>query len=431
MSRSKSNPITSMRRRLSSVLLAGAMAVGLLAVSGGSVSADYDTVTQLTPSSPGAFSNDPVSVSCPTTSFCLVGGRSNESDPMMPGGAPASIYLSSWNGATWSVVPSSGLPSPFDIQELSCASSTFCVLVGNDNNNNSGLVFVWDGTSITQATLPTGVKGLESVSCPSTQFCMAAGASDENPSQSLVLKWNGSTWTREISTLFATAGKFQKMRDIDCDVSGRCVGVTISDESGTPTSQILDRNGVAGTWSAPTGRSDSLTRLSSIDCQAGELGRCTIYGTGQNYSSIAGLLYDLGSGSLQTRWTNVTFPVIATGNVNRPDAVEPYALSCVSSTQCLMVGSKWLVDPNRNASLVMTWNGATWTELPSATGTGRTYVTELSCPTTTQCMLIGRDNDLVKTMKYAAMAWFIRDAAQVAAPGATTTTTTTTTGARP
>jgi hypothetical protein len=91
-----------------------------------------------------------------------------------------------------------------------------------------------------------------------------------------------------------------------------------------------------------------------------------------------------------------------------------------------MIGSKWLVDPDRNASLVMTWNGTTWTELPSATGTGRTYVTELSCPTTTQCMLIGRDSDLVSTMKYASMAWFIRDAAQVAAPGATTTTTTTT-----
>jgi hypothetical protein len=344
---------------------------------------------------------------------------------------PFGTYLSAWNGATWSAVPSSGFPFPFDIQEVSCASSTFCVVVGNDGN--SGLAFVWDGTSITQATLPTGVQRLESVSCPSAQFCMAAGASDEDPnswndpSQSLVLKWNGSTWTRQISILFATDGKFQKMRDIDCDVSGRCVGVTISDENGTPTSQILDRDATGGAWSAPSGRTDSLTRLSAVDCQPGELGRCTIYGTGQSFSSVAGLLYDLGSGSLQTRWTNVTLPVIATGNVNRPNGVTPYALGCVSSTQCVMVGSKWL--GGLDTSLVMTWDGATWAELTSTTGVGRTAIIDFACPNTTQCMLIGRDSDPdpMMMMKDTAMAWFIRDAAQVAAPGATSTTTTTTT----
>jgi hypothetical protein len=418
--------VSSPRSFLSALLLAASVIVGLLTVSGGSVSADYDTVTSVTYPNPGAYSNSPVSVSCPTTSFCLTVGRTKETSGMGPFGT----YLSAWNGATWSVVPSSGFPSPFDIQEVSCASSTFCVVVGNENN--SGFAFVWDGTSITQATLPTGVQRLESVSCPSAQFCMAAGASDEDPnswndpSLSLVLKWNGSTWTRETSALFATDGKFQKMRDIDCDVSGRCVGVTISDENGTPTSQILDRDGIGGAWSAPTGRTDSLTRLSSVDCQPGGLGLCTIFGTGQDYSTVAGLLYDLGSGSVQTRWTNVALPVIATGNVNRPNGASPYALGCVSSTQCVMVGQKWL--GGLDASLVMTWDGATWAELTSTTGVGRTAINDFSCPTATQCMAIGYDSDPdpMMMMKDTAMAWFIRDAAQVEAPGATVAPTTTT-----
>lgn len=272
--------------------------------------------------------------------------------------------------------------------------------------------------------MPTGSKSLLAVSCPSVQFCMAVGETNDSPTNSLAVKWNGSTWSRETSSLFATAGFAQKMWDIDCDVSTRCVAVTIADENGTPTSQVLDRSGVAGTWSAPSGRSDSLTRTFFVDCQPGELGTCIILGSEQDYSGRAALFYDLGSGSLQTRWTVIQYPVVPTNDPWVPNAVTPRAMSCVSATRCLMVGSTSV--GQTGTPLVMLFDGTSWTELPSSSGAGRTSISGLSCPTASQCMAIGYESDPCCMMKDIAKAWFIRDAALVSAPGATTVAPTTT-----
>lgn len=418
-------------RRRGVVAMLGAVLVasfGFVGTSASPASAVMDTVTSLTPANPSEYSYSVISTSCPSADFCLAVGRAKGSgmaDPAYP-------YLSAWNGSSWSLVPSSGWPSPFDIKEVSCGSSTFCVIVGSafESDGQGGYAqnpaaFVWNGTSVTRATLPAGGRSFFAVSCGSVQFCLAVGETNENPTRSLVMKWNGSAWSTETASVFATAGQFQKMRDIDCDVSGRCVGITVSDENGTPTGQILDRNGTTGTWSAPTGRTDpARVRFFSVDCQPGELGRCVALSfapDGNGYSTNRAVLYDLGSGAPETRWTNITLPVIATSIPNTPNAVSAAAMTCVSATDCLLVGSS-AVAAGSSASLVMRLSGTTWTELPSTSGTGRTYFSSLSCPTTAQCMGVGWQSDPCCMMKDSAMAWSIRDSAAAATTTAPATT---------
>jgi hypothetical protein len=123
----ESRSVTPVRRRLSSVLLAAAMTVGLVAVTSHSVSAEFDTVTSITPSNPAANSNRANDVSCVSTTFCMsvIEGRqtSNYSDP-------ATTFLTKWDGGVWSLVPTSGWPTNFRPNDIACPTTSVCLVAG-------------------------------------------------------------------------------------------------------------------------------------------------------------------------------------------------------------------------------------------------------------------------------------------------------------
>lgn len=427
---------SSPRSILSSLLLAASVIVGLLAVSSTPASADVDTVTTLSHPNPG-WAATILSVSCPSTTFCLSVGSSRATS----NATSADIYLSTWNGSAWSSVPSTGFPVGYYPNQVSCATSTFCAITGPAFNfPETAHLLVWNGSTVSSVALPASVKRLNSVACPTTQFCMAVGMSTDTPARSLALKWDGSTWSQESGSVFASDFD-QEMKDIDCASTGRCVVVTRKNinGSGGSTAEVLERTAVAGTWSVPTGRTDGFTELTNIDCQSGDLGICSAKGVQSNGSGGV-LVYDLGSQN--SRWTDFAGPIVPSGMMS--NGVTTIDLSCVSSTQCVLVGT-FFTNPPERESLVMAWNGSAWTRLTSES-IGRSQIIALSCPTVSQCMGVG--NGIIPPVSSTAvmpepeeigpmvhdanpqqdvpMAWFIRDAALVSAPGATTEAPTTT-----
>ena len=428
MSRPDSRSISSVRRRLSSVLLVAAVATGLVAVSSGSVSAEFDTVTTLTPSNPGAYSNRVDDVSCVSTSFCMSVGYGQQTSNMMD---PVDTFLTKWDGGSWSLVSTSGWPTGFRPNDIACGTTTSCLVTGGVSSFDQATqslvltpyLMLWNGSVISQVTLPTETRTLNAASCASGTFCLVVGDTSETPKRkSLVLKWNGTTLTRESSSFFS-GDYHQFMMDVDCDTSMRCVGITrIELGGGNYAGEVLDRGAVAGMWSRLSGRSDSLTNLETVDCQPGELGLCAIVGTTDNYAR-GGLLYDLG-GDMANKFRNVSFPVVPSGGLT--NAVTGLKMACVSITRCLLIGD-FMIEVGTTMSYAAVWNGSTWTRLTTESGVGGASINDLSCPTASQCIAVGSGKTTSGMMApRAAMAWFIRDAAQVAAPSATTAAPTTT-----
>jgi hypothetical protein len=164
-------------------------------------------------------------VSCPSPTWCLAVGtvtaRPRHQRPL----------IEQWNGARWS---RQWTPRPRDgsLDAVSCSSDRTCVAVGSIGSHGlverlshgawtgrslsepltgvscarasactavgGTLALRWDGSSWrrqrTARPRPTALGGvrLDAVSCPSTRSCLAVGS---NGCESLVERWNGSSWT--------------------------------------------------------------------------------------------------------------------------------------------------------------------------------------------------------------------------------------------
>lgn len=415
-------------RYRSSVLVVISMAFSLVAVTSNEVSADFDTVTSLTASNPAAYSNQLGDVSCVSTTFCMSVVEGRETSSMS---ATANTFLTQWDGFSWSVVSASGWPSGFRATDIACAATNMCLVTGSVDTfsptmSSTPYLILWNGSTISQVTLPNVIYMLHAVSCASATFCLAVGSSSETPRKSLVLRWDGTTLTRETSSMFSNGTNDEDMLDVDCDTSRRCVGVTsINLGGGSFSGEILDRESVAGMWSRLSGRTDTLGQLRTVDCQPGAAGLCAVVGSLSN--GTGAVLYDLGA-DMANKFRNVLLPVMPSGFLI--NALTGMKMSCASTTRCVLVGDFMYEMPNTE-SYVGVWDGSTWTRLTSSSGVGGSRISDINCPTVSQCVAVGSSKATLGMMApNSAAAWFIRDAALVAAPSAgsapTTTTPTTT-----
>lgn len=87
-----------------------------------------------------------------------------------------------WNGTSWSFLePAAGLPSGAfggDIDAVSCASPSFCMVVGDYEEIFEGPSYpvaeIWNGSTWTNSSI-TGPSGglFQGLSCASSSFCVA------------------------------------------------------------------------------------------------------------------------------------------------------------------------------------------------------------------------------------------------------------------
>ncbi len=253
-----------------------------------------------------AGDRDFVSVSCPTTSFCVAGDRFGDVYYYgTPGGSSGGSPISS---ATWSVANSvdANAYNPI-IESISCPSSSYCMAV-----DASGQYFTFNGTSWTSPTqFDTQINGngnyVASVSCVSTTFCVAVDSAGYGQS------YDGSSWT-------------------------------------TPT--LLD-----GSGNGPNLTGQVL--ISSVSCVSTTF--CVAVDMSGNAFTFNG-----------TSWSTAD-PVA--GSSNPP--VQLFSVSCVSTSFCMASAG--------NNGAVYTFDGSTWTSSSSFT-TNR--IDSLSCTSTTFCMAV-------------------------------------------
>jgi hypothetical protein len=152
--------------------------------------------TQSTPNN-GAGDNDLIGVACATITSCKAVGY------FVNGSSVDRTVAESWNGTTWTLIPSADNGSNTNtLQDVSCVSSTNCKAVGyyiNASSVQKTLIESWNGSTWSLMTSPnvgTGTNYLRRVSCFSASSCKAVGDYQSGTiTKTLVESWNGSTWS--------------------------------------------------------------------------------------------------------------------------------------------------------------------------------------------------------------------------------------------
>ncbi len=216
-----------------------------------------------------------------------------------------------------------------------------------------------------------GANELFGVSCFSSTFCMAVGYFYFPPSnQTLVEKWDGSTW---MSGSSAGEGDFGVLDAVSCTSPTSCVAVGYDSASGNDQTLAESWNGT--TWSItptpdPGGTYDELEGVSCTSASS-----CIAVGVGPN-------------GTLVESWDGSTWSVVP--SPSEGDGSSLASVSCTSAAQCEAVGS-YSVDTDLNQTLAESWDGSAWSITPSPSpGPGHgTEFLGVSCPTTSNCVAVG------------------------------------------
>jgi hypothetical protein len=257
---------------------------------------------------------------------------------------------------------------------VSCASAANCTAVGDYYQTASGpqvtLIERWNGTAWRVEPSPSTGRGstLDSVSCPGAASCTAVG--------SLVLGWNGVTWTVELRSSPFTS--------VSCTAPSSCMAVGVT-AGGTPESGYFDgTNWTLEPMPRPAHPAQNIT-LAAVSC-AGP-GFCLAvgdysYGVGAKPSPTA------RDRTLAERWNGSSWQV--TGSVDVASWDQLSAVSCTSPRACTAVGSS----ASGQFPLAERWDGSTWTtqHVPDVNAIGYTQLTAVSCSSARACMALGTYN---------------------------------------
>jgi hypothetical protein len=338
-------------------LRAGAVLAGLVLL-GASVPASAQTLTWSVVPSPSLAGhyNNLHGVSCASAAACTAVGDSYTTS----NGAYATL-VESWNGTSWSVVPSPSRGSGGNFLDgVSCASAAACTAVGYYGAGRT-LVESWNGTSWSVVPSPnygSGGNFLHGVSCVSAAACTAVGyyaTSSGSTSRTLVESWNGTSWSVVPSP--NPAGHYNDLYGVSCVSAAACTAVGLADRAGL----VESWNGTS--WSVvPSPDPGSVSSLYGVSCVSAAA--CIAVG-------------DHGAGrTLVESWNGTSWSVVPSPNYGSGgNFLHGVSLSCVSAAACIAVG-----DHGAGRTLVESWNGTSWSVVPSPSrGSGGSFLYGVSC----------------------------------------------------
>ena len=303
-------------------------------------------------------------VSCASPTFCVAWGGGNA-------GNSGETLAEQWNGSAWQMqaVPSQDAT----VNSVSCPSRNFCQAVG------FGSAYSWDGSAWTAQTVPgsAGSGALQGVSCTSRQFCEAVGEYNSSPNVvPVAARWNGSAWTSQAAANPAS-NTFAHVNAVSCTSASSCEAGGFWEEQVTadaPRALAEGWNGDA--WQlqhAAAPRSATYNVLSGVSCVSASF--CEAVGTYSDGAGNQDMLAETWNG---TSWKvqSITDPANPYGS---PDDNSLYKVSCASPQFCEAVGAGAV------GALTEMWNGTSWTA-QARPGASDVDPQQLSCASASFCL---------------------------------------------
>jgi hypothetical protein len=219
-------------------------------------------------------------VSCVSASACTAVGFYWTNSRRVP-----RTLTESWNGTAWTIVPS---PSPGRgsnyLSGVSCTSAAACTAVGY---GTGPLIESWNGStwSVVPSPNPPGGAVLFSVSCPSAAACIAVG----HAGQTFAESWNGSAWS--IVPTPNVGGATNSLNSVFCTSATACTAVGDYQITGSPGRTLIESwDGAAWTIvpSPNTGGTHRNNGLSSVSCPT--VVTCTAVGNYERTGNVKTLI---------------------------------------------------------------------------------------------------------------------------------------------
>jgi hypothetical protein len=218
------------------------------------------------------------SVSCTSTSFCVVGGSYDDGSGI---GGHVQAFVSTWNGATWTdqeVASALNVGRSGEVHSVSCVSGLFCVVGGNytdGGGHQQAFVSTWGGFLWTEQEVGGvmnvgGSAQVLSVSCTSSSFCLAGGHyQDGTGSQGFVSRWDGSSWTDQEVAGTLNVGGDGILRSVSCESRTFCAAAGFyNDGSGHQQGFVSSWDGTSWTDQEVAGTLNvgNTSDVASISC---------------------------------------------------------------------------------------------------------------------------------------------------------------------
>ncbi len=346
--------------------------------------------TQTLPQPPGSSEqHEAEGVSCVSPQTCIAVGTYWNME------AQAKVTLAeAFDDGTWSVQPT---PTPAGatrsiLRGVSCMSASECTAVGyykNSSGTDLTLAERWNGGEWTIQPTPnqpgTSESELLGVSCPSASECTTVGYYKNGSGTELTLaeRWNGTEWSIE-STPNSGGASGSRLMSVSCPTRNACVAGGFSSGAYTGGSRSLIERWNGSEWATQTVDESEGSAFFGVSCTSP--GACTAVGA-QTRAGTAQTLAERWNGS---EWSvQPTYSSLELSGLN--------AVSCISSTECVAVGSYWDMVSTSPASEVLAerWNGSEWTQaamlgLPRSPGMWRdSILNAVSCTESAACLAVG------------------------------------------
>jgi hypothetical protein len=320
------------------------------------------------------------SVSCRSSRWCEATGH-GRNDPV----------LAHWDGSRWRI--ERNYPKHVRFARFACASTRSCMAVGGFTGSSKLASAYWNGSRWTTRSMPTPAHirvFLQSISCPTTRYCLAGGETIRNH----VLhpfneRWSAGQWS------IVNDGAVDGLSAVSCTSPSGCTGVIGSDDYvGTPDannqhyvvkSHVERWNGMRWTSQSIPAPAGSIG-IAAFGVSCGSSRDCMAVGLTRFDGGPNGLAQAVASQWNGSSWSSQPLPLPAAGQGDsQPTETFLTAISCVASTSCAAVGS--YSGTRAGGTLAATWDGSTWTETllaPSAD-----TLSAVSCSSRRWCMGVG------------------------------------------
>jgi len=268
------------------------------------------------------------------------------------GASPGKTIILHWNGTAWKTVPS---PTPkgggalFGVAATSAGDAWAVGCAGNCFQGFGGiktLILHWNGTAWTRVPSPspgvgsalssvTAVSGRSAWAVGCTAFCFLSSASP----QTVILRWNGTAWTRMPSPAPARVGALNGVAATSASnawavgCAGHCFG-----PMATTTTMIVHWNGTA--WrqvASPNPAPNSV--LTAVT--ATSVGNA--WAVGYTRTGFKTLIVHWNG----AHWARVASPT-------------PGPLSQLLGVAATSTRNAWAVGADEKGGILQRWNGKTW-----------------------------------------------------------------------
>lgn len=262
-------------------------------------------------------------------------------------------------------VESSQVNSQTSANSVACPSTSECIAVGRYYRGGAYKTYVpsaerrvagaWQSMSIAPpASLVGGSSGtravLNGISCSSAVSCTAVGDIEHKkvPTEPLVEHWNGSTWTAQ-TAVKPTGAVEMALAGVSCPTSGSlCQAVGFYRKEGGQDLTLVE-TWSGSSWTVPsTPNSAGQNSLKGISCVTTAF--CVAVG------ARSAAAYPQGEG-FALKWTGTSWSSLETAKLGVGSTFN--GVSCVSTTYCQVVGSKWV--SGVSSALAEVWVGSSWT----------------------------------------------------------------------